>query len=59
VAGPVRIGGYRRGGPLNASLLRYAGHPAYDITRLKADLARFTFLLGDDTDSALFQPPTP
>jgi hypothetical protein len=42
---------------LNASLHRYVGHPAYDIDRLKADLARFTFLLGGDTDGELFQPP--
>ena len=41
---------------LNASLLRYVGHPAYDINRLKADLARYVFLLGDD-DGELFQPP--
>ena len=43
---------------LDASLLRYVGHPAYNIDRLKADLARFTFLLGGDTDGELFQPPT-
>jgi hypothetical protein len=44
---------------LNASLLRYVGHPTYDINRLKADLARYGFLLGGDTDGDLFQPPTP
>lgn len=44
---------------LNASLLRYVGHPAYDINRLKADLARYVFLLGGDDDGELFQPPTP
>jgi hypothetical protein len=43
---------------LNASLHRYIGHPAYDINRLKTDLARFTFLLGGDTEGDLFQPPT-
>jgi hypothetical protein len=42
---------------LNASLHSYVGHPAYDIDRLKADLDRFTFLLGGDTDGELFQPP--
>lgn len=42
---------------LNASLRRYVGHPAYDISWLKADLARFTFLLDGDTDGELFQPP--
>jgi len=41
---------------LNASLSRFIGHPAYDLERLKADLARFTFLLGDDPDGELFQP---
>jgi hypothetical protein len=42
---------------LDASLHRYVGHPAYNIDRLKTDLARFTFLLGGDTDGELFQPP--
>lgn len=42
---------------LDASLHRYVGHSAYNIDRLKADLARFTFLLGGDTDGELFQPP--
>jgi len=43
---------------LNASLHRYVGHPSYDISRLQADLARFTFLLGGDTDGELFLPPS-
>lgn len=42
---------------LNTSLVSYVGHPAYDVNRLKADLARFIFLLGGDTDGELFQPP--
>jgi hypothetical protein len=42
---------------LDASLHRYVGHPTYNIDRLKTDLARFTFLLGGDTDGELFQPP--
>jgi hypothetical protein len=42
---------------LNASLHRYVGNPSYDITRLRAALARFNFLLGGDTDGDLFQPP--
>jgi hypothetical protein len=42
---------------LNASLVRFVGHPAYDISELKADLARFTFLLEGDTDGDLVQPP--
>jgi hypothetical protein len=41
---------------LDTSLHRYVGHPAYNIDRLKTDLARFTFLLGGDTDGELFQP---
>jgi hypothetical protein len=45
---------------LNASLISYVGHPAYDINRLKTDLARFTFLPGGNTYGELFQPsPTP
>jgi hypothetical protein len=42
---------------LDACPRRFVGHPAYHINRLRADLARFTFLLGGDTDGALFQPP--
>jgi hypothetical protein len=42
---------------LHTSLLRYVGHPSYDINRLQADLARFTLLLGGDTDGDLVQPP--
>jgi fatty-acid desaturase len=42
---------------LNASLHQLVGHPAYDIERLKADLARFAFLLGGDHHATLFQPP--
>jgi hypothetical protein len=41
---------------LQASLRRFIGHPAYNLERLQADLARFTFLLGDDPDGELFQP---
>ena len=42
---------------LDTSPHRYIGHPAYNIDRPKTDLARFTFLLGGDTDGELFQPP--
>jgi hypothetical protein len=42
---------------LNASLINYVGHPAYDTNHLKTDLARFTFLLGGDPAGELFQPP--
>jgi hypothetical protein len=31
---------------LTASLLDFIGHPAYDPDALRADLDRFTFLLG-------------
>jgi hypothetical protein len=41
---------------LEASLHRFIGHHAYNLQQLKADLARFTFLLGDDPDGELFQP---
>jgi hypothetical protein len=41
---------------LEASLRRFVGHPSYDLERLKTDLARFTFRLGDDPDGELFQP---
>ena len=38
-------------------LRRYTGHPSYDISQLQADLSRFTFILGGDTDGELFLPP--
>jgi hypothetical protein len=40
---------------LHASLLRFIGHPAYDTTALRTDLARFQFLLGGDEQN-LFGP---
>ncbi len=39
---------------LEASLQRLVGNPAYDLDQLRADLARFTFLLGGDDGEALF-----
>ena len=33
-------------GTLEASLSRFVGHRAYGISQLRADLDRFTFLLG-------------
>jgi len=33
---------------LAPSLLGFIGHPAYGLDALRADLARFTFLLGED-----------
>ena len=43
-------------GRLGASLGEFAGHPAYNISELRADLGRFTFLLGGDDGEALFGP---
>ena len=39
---------------LGPSLLDYIGHPAYSLDSLRADLARFTFLLGEDDGEDLF-----
>ncbi|HEV8279832.1 MAG TPA: hypothetical protein VGQ26_29660 [Streptosporangiaceae bacterium] len=44
---------------LGASLGRFVGHPAYGITQLRADLDRFTFLLGGSDGESLFGPPRP
>jgi hypothetical protein len=41
---------------LASSLNRFVGNQAYDLTTLQADLARFTFLLGDDGER-LLRPP--
>jgi hypothetical protein len=41
---------------LDASLTRFVGHPAYGISHLRADLDRFTFLLGGSDGESLFQP---
>ncbi|HEV8279868.1 MAG TPA: hypothetical protein VGQ26_29840 [Streptosporangiaceae bacterium] len=43
-------------GDLGASLDRFVGHPAYGITQLRADLDRFTFLLGGSDGEPLFGP---
>ncbi len=43
---------------LNASLHRYVGHPAYNVTQLRTALARFNLLLDGDTDGDIFQPPS-
>jgi hypothetical protein len=40
---------------LTPSLLAYTGHPAYGLDALRADLDRFTFLLGGN-DGELFGP---
>jgi hypothetical protein len=41
-------------GRLGASLGEFVGHPAYNIGELRADLDRFTFLLGGDDGESLF-----
>jgi hypothetical protein len=38
----------RDSGRLGASLEQFVGHPAYNISQLRQDLNRFTFLLGGD-----------
>ena len=42
---------------LAASLLGYTGHPAYGPDTLRADLERFTFLLGGSDGEDLFGRP--
>jgi hypothetical protein len=44
---------------LAPSLLAYIGHPAYGLDALRADLERFTFLLGGSDGEELFGEPTP
>ena len=39
---------------LAPSLLAYIGHPAYGLDALRADLDRFTFLLGGSDGEDLF-----
>ena len=50
------IAGWLAAGPaaLAPSLLAYIGHPAYGIDALRADLERFTFLLGGSDGEELF-----
>ncbi len=42
-------------GRLGASLEEFVGHPAYNVSQLRQDLDRFTFLLGGES---LFGPGT-
>jgi hypothetical protein len=44
---------------LAPSLLAWIGHPAYGLDTLRADLDRFTFLLGGSDGDHLFGPPPP
>jgi hypothetical protein len=41
-------------GRLGASLEQFAGNPAYNISQLRQDLDRFTFLPGADDGESLF-----
>jgi hypothetical protein len=41
-------------GRLGSSLEQFAGNPAYNISQLRQDLDRFTFLLGADDGESLF-----
>lgn len=41
---------------LAASLLAFAGHPAYGTEHLSQDLDRFAFLLGGNDGEPLFGP---
>jgi hypothetical protein len=41
---------------LAASLAEFAGHPAYGLSELRADLERFVFLLGGSDGEQLFGP---
>ena len=42
---------------LAASLAEFVGHPAYSTQQLRADLDRFTFLLGGSDGEPLFGLP--
>ena len=44
---------------LTPALLAYIGHPAYALDTLRADLDRFTFLLGGSDGEDLFGPGQP
>jgi hypothetical protein len=43
-------------GPMAASLTGFIGSDAYNISQLRSDLDRFTFLLGGSDGQSLFQP---
>jgi hypothetical protein len=45
-------------GRLGASLEEFVGHPAYNVSQLRQDLDRFTFLPGGDDGESLFGPGT-
>jgi hypothetical protein len=51
LAGPDQV-------QLAASLHRFVGTDSYDLTELRTDLARFSFLLGGDDGEQLFGEPT-
>ena len=41
---------------LDTSLTAFVGNPCYDLRLLRADLDRFTFLLGANDGETLFNP---
>jgi hypothetical protein len=41
---------------LDASLIRFVGHPSYNANQQRLDLNRFTFLLGGNDGEPLFNP---
>jgi len=43
-------------GRLGVSLEEFVGNPAYNLSQLRQDLDRFTFLLGGDDGESLFGP---
>ena len=45
-------------GRLGASLEQFVGNPAYNLSELRQDLDRFTFLLGADDGESLSGPGT-
>lgn len=46
-------------GPLDASLHRFVGNPAYHLDHLRTDLNRFAFLLHCDDGEHLVDPQPP
>ena len=46
-------------GPVSESLTRFVGCEACGVESLRDDLARFTFLLGENDGEGLFSPRTP
>jgi len=53
------LGRLARDPDLDVSLTRFVGHPVYDLRQLRADLDRFTLLLGANDGEPLFGPSDP